>query len=76
MHPFFLWNCGARSGASQYHGHAQVALSEVQDLHVCILITNANNAVYNVPLRKLQRKEIEVAAKQMLECAAGALPWL
>ena len=28
-HPFFLWNCGARAGASQFHGHAQVALSEV-----------------------------------------------
>ena len=27
--PFFLWNCGARAGASQFHGHAQVALSEV-----------------------------------------------
>ena len=32
MHPFFLWNCGARAGASQFHGHAQVALSEVQAL--------------------------------------------
>ncbi|BDA47698.1 hypothetical protein COCOBI_10-5490 [Coccomyxa sp. Obi] len=28
-HPFFLWNCGARAGASQFHGHAQVALSQV-----------------------------------------------
>ena len=30
-HPFFLWNCGARAGASQFHGHAQVTLSEVRD---------------------------------------------
>jgi hypothetical protein len=30
LHPFFLWNCGARAGASQFHGHAQVALTEVQ----------------------------------------------
>ena len=37
MHPFFLWNCGAHAGASQFHGHAQVALSEVHTLHVCIL---------------------------------------
>lgn len=29
LHPFFLWNCGPRSGASQFHGHAQVALSQV-----------------------------------------------
>ena len=28
-HPFLLWNCGARAGASQFHGHAQVALSQV-----------------------------------------------
>ena len=24
LHPFLLWNCMARAGASQYHGHAQV----------------------------------------------------
>ncbi|KAK9844700.1 hypothetical protein WJX74_005673 [Apatococcus lobatus] len=28
-HPFFLWNCLHRAGASQYHGHAQVMLSSV-----------------------------------------------
>ncbi|EIE23757.1 hypothetical protein COCSUDRAFT_63282 [Coccomyxa subellipsoidea C-169] len=28
-HPFLLWNCGPRAGASQFHGHAQVALSQV-----------------------------------------------
>ncbi|KAK9905646.1 hypothetical protein WJX75_003820 [Coccomyxa subellipsoidea] len=28
-HPFFLWNCGPRAGASQFHGHAQVALSQI-----------------------------------------------
>ena len=29
VHPFFIWNCGARAGASQFHGHAQVTLSQV-----------------------------------------------
>ena len=29
-HPFFLWNCLHRAGASQYHGHAQVMLSSVR----------------------------------------------
>lgn len=24
LHPFYLWNCLPRAGASQYHGHAQV----------------------------------------------------
>eukprot|EP01025_Chloroclados_australasicus_P055915 TRINITY_DN6865_c0_g2_i1.p1 TRINITY_DN6865_c0_g2~~TRINITY_DN6865_c0_g2_i1.p1 ORF type:complete len:380 (+),score=24.90 TRINITY_DN6865_c0_g2_i1:93-1142(+) len=28
-YPFFLWNCLARAGASQFHGHAQIMLSEV-----------------------------------------------
>ncbi|KAL3133900.1 hypothetical protein ABBQ32_008355 [Trebouxia sp. C0010 RCD-2024] len=28
-HPFFLWNCLPRAGASQFHGHAQVMLSKV-----------------------------------------------
>uniref|UniRef100_A0A383VL33 Galactose-1-phosphate uridyl transferase N-terminal domain-containing protein n=1 Tax=Tetradesmus obliquus TaxID=3088 RepID=A0A383VL33_TETOB len=27
--PFLLWNCLPRAGASQYHGHAQVMLTEV-----------------------------------------------
>ena len=27
LYPFFLWNCLARSGASQYHGHAQLLLT-------------------------------------------------
>jgi ATP adenylyltransferase/5',5'''-P-1,P-4-tetraphosphate phosphorylase II len=31
-HPFLLWNCGARAGASQFHGHAQVLLSQVRGL--------------------------------------------
>ena len=35
-HPFLLWNCGARSGASQFHGHAQVALSQVS--HIATLL--------------------------------------
>ena len=36
-HPFLLWNCGARAGASQFHGHAQVALSQVSTFrhHTC-----------------------------------------
>lgn len=25
LHPFLLWNCLPRAGASQYHGHAQVS---------------------------------------------------
>lgn len=29
LHPFLLWNCMPRAGASQFHGHAQVALSQV-----------------------------------------------
>ena len=34
LHPFFLWNCLARSGASQYHGHAQLLLtSEPLPIH-------------------------------------------
>ena len=28
LHPFLLWNALPRAGASQYHGHAQVALTE------------------------------------------------
>ena len=32
-HPFFLWNCLPRAGASQFHGHAQVMLSKVQTLY-------------------------------------------
>ncbi|GMH38999.1 hypothetical protein BSKO_06897 [Bryopsis sp. KO-2023] len=28
-HPLFVWNCLARAGASQFHGHAQVMLSRV-----------------------------------------------
>lgn len=32
-HPFFLWNCLHRAGASQYHGHAQVMLSSVRALN-------------------------------------------
>lgn len=31
-YPFFLWNCLPRAGASQFHGHAQVMLSKVQEL--------------------------------------------
>lgn len=27
MHPLIIWNCLPRSGASQYHGHAQTLLS-------------------------------------------------
>eukprot|EP00887_Chlorella_sp_A99_P007270 scaffold2.g7270.t1 len=27
LHPLLVWNCLARAGASQYHGHAQVMLS-------------------------------------------------
>ena len=33
VHPFFIWNCGARAGASQFHGHAQVTLSQVNPSH-------------------------------------------
>jgi hypothetical protein len=29
LHAFLLWNCMARAGASQFHGHAQVVLSQV-----------------------------------------------
>ncbi|KAK9814543.1 hypothetical protein WJX72_007646 [[Myrmecia] bisecta] len=29
QYPLFIWNCLHRAGASQYHGHAQVLLSEV-----------------------------------------------
>lgn len=42
-YPFFLWNCGARAGASQYHGHAQVALSKVEDfrtLKIRVYVSN------------------------------------
>ncbi|KXZ43867.1 hypothetical protein GPECTOR_78g55 [Gonium pectorale] len=28
-HPFFIWNCGPRAGASQYHGHGQLMLTNV-----------------------------------------------
>lgn len=28
LHPMLLWNCGPRAGASQYHGHAQVVMTE------------------------------------------------
>ena len=28
-YPLFVWNCLARAGASQFHGHAQVMLSAV-----------------------------------------------
>eukprot|EP00892_Ulva_mutabilis_P006401 jgi/Ulvmu1/4132/UM019_0111.1 len=28
QHPLFIWNCLARAGASQFHGHAQIMLSE------------------------------------------------
>ncbi|PNH05460.1 hypothetical protein TSOC_008285, partial [Tetrabaena socialis] len=27
-HPFFLWNCGPRAGASQFHGHGQTMLTK------------------------------------------------
>lgn len=33
LHPFLLWNCLPRAGASQFHGHAQVALSQVTHLN-------------------------------------------
>ena len=36
-HPFLLWNCGARAGASQFHGHAQVLLSKVSTI-LCFLL--------------------------------------
>ncbi|EFJ45930.1 hypothetical protein VOLCADRAFT_93650 [Volvox carteri f. nagariensis] len=26
-HPFFIWNCGSRAGASQFHGHGQLMLT-------------------------------------------------
>ncbi|GFR50092.1 hypothetical protein Agub_g12237 [Astrephomene gubernaculifera] len=26
-HPFFIWNCGPRAGASQFHGHGQLMLT-------------------------------------------------
>lgn len=26
-HGFFIWNCGPRAGASQYHGHGQLMLT-------------------------------------------------
>jgi len=29
LHTFFLWNCLARSGASQFHGHAQLMATRV-----------------------------------------------
>lgn len=29
IHPYLVWNCLARAGASQYHGHAQVMMSAV-----------------------------------------------
>ncbi|KAL4448868.1 hypothetical protein ABPG77_007585 [Micractinium sp. CCAP 211/92] len=28
LHPLFVWNCLPRGGASQFHGHAQVMLSD------------------------------------------------
>jgi hypothetical protein len=28
LHPLLMWNSGPRSGASQYHGHAQVMLTD------------------------------------------------
>ena len=28
LHPLLMWNSGPRSGASQYHGHAQMVLTE------------------------------------------------
>lgn len=30
-YPLFVWNCLARAGASQFHGHAQVMISPVQN---------------------------------------------
>lgn len=30
LHPLLIWNTLPRAGASQYHGHAQVMLSEVR----------------------------------------------
>ncbi len=29
LFPLLLWNCMPRAGASQFHGHAQVAMSQV-----------------------------------------------
>ena len=29
-HPLLLWNCLPRAGASQFHGHLQVALSQAR----------------------------------------------
>lgn len=29
-HPLLLWNCLPRAGASQFHGHMQVALSQAR----------------------------------------------
>ncbi|KAG2422558.1 hypothetical protein HXX76_015938 [Chlamydomonas incerta] len=29
LHPFFIWNCGPRAGASQFHGHGQLMLTSV-----------------------------------------------
>ena len=47
-HPFLLWNCGARAGASQFHGHAQVLLSEVSVL--CALPAAAFGMAYAIPI--------------------------
>ena len=30
LYPLFVWNCLERSGGSQFHGHAQIMLSEVK----------------------------------------------
>ncbi|MEW5307702.1 MAG: hypothetical protein WDW36_010080 [Sanguina aurantia] len=50
--PFFLWNCNARAGASQAHGHAQLIMSAVplpaqvrQDQAVAAY--NANNSSHS-----------------------------
>jgi len=29
VHPFFIWNCGPRAGASQFHGHGQLMLTRI-----------------------------------------------
>ena len=33
LYPLLIWNCLERSGGSQFHGHAQIMLSEVQPMH-------------------------------------------
>ena len=40
LHPLILWNCNVRSGASQYHGHAQLLFSSLPFTYQQVLDRN------------------------------------